>query len=144
LVFHDGIPLPAVTADDAALHAHATARFSVMTDGAGDPLFDREPLIVGGVLTGHPDDGTDDGHLLDKDLGWLLMARRADDGTHHFFQMPVTHLENTGPAARILRNYAALLALEGWDVPPPMPGRARPNGKGKKSSSPSAAERRRR
>ncbi|MCL3999179.1 hypothetical protein, partial [Streptomyces lavenduligriseus] len=43
LVFHDGIPLPAVTADDAALHAHATARFSVMTDGAGDPLFDREP-----------------------------------------------------------------------------------------------------
>ncbi|MFF7098106.1 hypothetical protein ACFY9A_37830 [Streptomyces rubradiris] len=144
LVFHDGIPLPAVTADDADLHAHATARFSAMTDGAGDPLFTREPLIVGGVLMGHPDGGTEGDHLLNEELGWLLMARRADDGTNHFFQMPVTHLENTAPAARILRNYAGLLALEGWDVPPPMPGRARPNGKGKKSRTPSPAERRRR
>ncbi|MFI1312512.1 hypothetical protein ACH4TS_20560 [Streptomyces albidoflavus] len=144
LVFHDGIPLPAVTADDAALHAHATARFSAITDGPGDLLFDRKPLIVGGVLMGHPDDGTEGDHLLDEDLGWLMIARRKDDGTHHFFQTPVTHLKNTGPAARILRNYAALLALEGWDAPPPMPGRARPGGKGKKSSTLSPAERRRR
>ncbi len=143
-VFHDGIPLPAVTADDAALQAHASARFSAVSDGPVDPLFDREPLIVGGVLMGHPDDGTEGDHLLDEDLGWLMIARREDDGTHHFFQMPVTHLENTGPAARILRNYAALLALEGWDVPPPMPGRTRPGGKGKKNGAPSPAERRRR
>ncbi|MFG3429716.1 hypothetical protein [Streptomyces californicus] len=133
-----------MTADDAALHAHATVRFSAMT-GADDPFFDREPLIVGGLLMGHPADGTDDDHLLDEDLGWLVIARRADDGTNHFSQTPVTHLQNTGPAARILRNYAALLALEGWDIPPPMPGRARTGGKGsKKGSSPSPAERRRR
>ncbi|GGV42545.1 hypothetical protein [Streptomyces spectabilis] len=25
---------------------------------------------------------------------------------------------NPGPAARLLRNYAALNALEGWDTPP--------------------------
>ncbi|MBK3547974.1 hypothetical protein, partial [Streptomyces sp. MBT60] len=143
LVFHDGIPLPAVTADDAALHAHATARFSAMT-AEGDPFFDREPLIVGGVLMGHPGNGTGGDHLLDEDLGWLMIARRADDGTQHFSQMPVTHLENPGPAARILRNYAALLALEGWDVPPPMPGRARTSGKSNKKGSPSPAERRRR
>lgn len=142
LVFHDGIPLPAVTADDATLHAHATARFSAMTDGSGDLFFDREPLIVGGLLMGRPGDGADDDNLLDEDLGWLMIARRADDGTNHDSQIPVTHLENTGPAARILRNYAALLALEGWDVPPPMPGRARTGGK--KGSSPSPAERRRR
>ncbi|MET8605546.1 hypothetical protein ABZV92_18590 [Streptomyces rubiginosohelvolus] len=144
LLFHDGIPLPAVTADDAALHAHATVSFSAM-NGVDDSFFDREPLIVGGLLMGHPGDGTDDDHLLDEDLGWLMIARRADDGTNLFSQTPVTHLENTGPAARILRNYAALLALEGWDVPPPMPGRARTGGKGsKKGSSPSPAERRRR
>ncbi|NEA20195.1 hypothetical protein [Streptomyces halstedii] len=146
MVFHDGIPLPAVTADDDALHAHATARFSTMSDGAGDPFFDREPLIVGGVLMGHPGDGTGDDHILDEDLGWLMIARRTDDGTHHFSQIPVTHLQDPGPAARILRNYAALLALEGWDIPPPMPGRARTGGKGSKkgSSTLSPAERRRR
>ncbi|MEU9348964.1 hypothetical protein AB0D74_47980 [Streptomyces sp. NPDC048278] len=143
-VFHDGIPLPAVTTDDAALHAHVTARFDITPDTENLTVFDGNPLIVGGVLMGHPDDGTDQAHLLDQDLGWLIIAQRADHGKRHFFLAPITHLENAGPAARTLRNYAALLALEGWDVPPPLPGRARPAGKGKKNRGLSPAERRRR
>ncbi|WP_330237298.1 hypothetical protein [Streptomyces sp. NBC_00566] len=33
-----------------------------------DPLFGRAPMIAGGVLMGHPHDGTDQAHLLDEDL----------------------------------------------------------------------------
>ncbi|MFE3687617.1 hypothetical protein ACFXPM_30910 [Streptomyces sp. NPDC059095] len=143
LVFHDGIPLPAVTADDEALHAHVTA----MAAGAGKAaFFDRNPLIVGGLLMGCPDDDTDNTYLLDQEQGWLIVAVNSDDAPNQLGLMPVTHLERPSPAARILRNYAALLGLEGWDVPPPVPGRARSGGKskGKKSRGPSPAERRRR
>ncbi|MFD7552483.1 hypothetical protein [Streptomyces sp. NPDC059816] len=143
LVFHDGIPLPAVTADDATLHAHIAAMAS---DAERVTFFDRNPLIVGGLLLGHPDDDTDDTYLLDQDQGWLIITVRADDGQNEFTLLPVTHLERSSPAARVLSNYAALLSLQGWDVPPPLPGRARSSGKGKgkKGRGMSPAERRRR
>ncbi|MFI8932612.1 hypothetical protein ACIG3E_33740 [Streptomyces sp. NPDC053474] len=143
LVFHDGIPLPAVTADDATLHAHVTAMASAGAEKAA--LFGRSLLIVGGLLLGCPDD-TGDTYVLDPDQGWLIVSVHADHGPNQFGLVPVTHLERSSPAARILRNYSALLGLEGWDVPPPVPGRARSCGKnrGKKSRGLPPAERRRR
>ncbi|MFF8786688.1 hypothetical protein [Streptomyces sp. NPDC015125] len=110
LVFHDGVPLPAVIADDEALHAHAAAHF-----GAGhDPL-----------------------------LGWLIIANLLHDGHYAWAMHPVRRLDaNPGPAARVLRTYAALNALEGWDTPPPVPGQARTSGKSKKNQLPAAQRRR--
>ncbi|MFD3422632.1 hypothetical protein [Streptomyces decoyicus] len=50
--FHDGVPLPAVIADDGPPPRPRPAHF-----GAGhDTLFDGSPLIMGGVLLAHPDD----------------------------------------------------------------------------------------
>lgn len=88
----------------------------------------------------------DDTHLLDQDQGLLIIAVRPDDKQNRSTLLPVTHLERSSPAARILRSYAALLALEGWDVSPHLPSRARSGGKskGNKSRPLSLAERRRR
>ncbi|MEV7282140.1 hypothetical protein [Streptomyces sp. NPDC093111] len=103
-----GIPLPVVTADDAALPAHVTAPASEAGEGS---FLGRKPLIVDDLLMGHPDDGPDDDYLLyqdqDQDRGWLIIAVRADDGQNQFVLLPITHLERPSPAARILRNYAA-------------------------------------
>ncbi|MER0477422.1 hypothetical protein ABR737_03455 [Streptomyces sp. Edi2] len=138
MVFHDGVPLPAVTADDEDLHAHVAAHF-----GAGpDAFFGGSPLVMGGVLLAHPDDGTDAALMFNPLLGWLIIAKIMHDGRYAWSMHPVHRLDtNPGPAARVLRNYAALNALEDWDTPPPIPGRARTSGKGKKNRLP-AAERR--
>ncbi|MFD8666561.1 hypothetical protein ACFV1U_14310 [Streptomyces microflavus] len=142
MVFHDGVPLPAVIADDEELHAHATEHF-----GAGhDSLFEGEPLVMGGVLLARPDDGTDTALLLNPLLGWLIIANRIN-GQYAWAMHPVHRLDtNPGPAARVLRNYAALNALEDWDTPPPIPGQARSSGKskGKKNQVPAAQRRRQR
>ncbi|MCL3999036.1 hypothetical protein M4438_37060, partial [Streptomyces lavenduligriseus] len=138
MVFHDGVPLPAVIADDEALHAHATAHF----DAGHDTLFDGHPLVMGGVLLAHPDDGTDTALLLNPLLGWLIIANRMHDGRYAWAMHPVHQLDtNPGAAARVLRNYAALNALENWDTPPPIPGRARTSGKSKKNRLPAAQRR---
>ncbi|MFJ6838732.1 hypothetical protein [Streptomyces sp. NPDC091209] len=55
MVFHGGVPLPAVIADDEALHAHATAH----VDADHDTLFGGGPLVMGCVILARPDDGTD-------------------------------------------------------------------------------------
>ncbi|MFD6469641.1 hypothetical protein [Streptomyces goshikiensis] len=138
MVFHDGVPLPAVIADDEDLHAHATAHF-----GAGhNTLFGGEPLVMGGVLLAHPEDGTDTALLLNPLLGWLIIANRIN-GQYAWAMHPVHRLDtNPGPAARVLRNYAALNALEEWDTPPPIPGQARTSGKSKKNRLPAAQRRR--
>lgn len=138
MVFHDGVPLPAVIADVEELHAHATAHF-----GAGhDSLFDGEPLVMGGVLLARPDDGTDTALRLNPLLGWLIIANRIN-GQYTWAMHPVHRLDtNPGPAARVLNNYAALNALEDWDAPPPIPGQARTSGKSEKNQV-SAAQRRR-
>ncbi|GLF98035.1 hypothetical protein [Streptomyces yaizuensis] len=140
LVFHDGVPLPAVIADDEALHAHAAGRF-----GAGhDTLFEGHPLIMGGVLLAHPDDDTGTALLLNPALGWLIIANRMHDGRYAWAMHAVHRLDtNPGPAARVLRNYAALNALENWDTPPPVPGRARTSGKSRKTKSQAPAAQRR-
>lgn len=139
VIFHDGVPLPAVIADDEDLHAHATAHF-----GADhDTVFDGSPLVMGGVLLARPDDGTEEALLLDPLVGWLIIANRMHDGRYAWGMHPVHRLDtNPGTAARVLRNYAALNALEEWDTPPRIPGQARPTGKGRKKSRPPAAERR--
>lgn len=140
MVFHDGVPLPAVIADDEDLHAHATAHFE--TDH--DTLFDGSPLVMGGVVLARPDDGTDHALLFNPLVGWLIIANRMHDGQYAWAMHSIHRLHtNPSPAARVLRNYAALNALEGWETPPRLPGRARPSGKSKKSQVP-AAERRRR
>lgn len=138
MVFHDGVPLPAVIADDEALHAHAAAHF-----GADhDTLFDGSPLIMGGVILAGPDDGTEQALLFDPLVGWLIIANRMRDGRYAWALHPVRRLDtNPGPAARVLRNYAALNALEGWDTPPPIPGQARTSGKSKKNRPPAAQRR---
>ncbi|MEV7892392.1 hypothetical protein ACWD3I_24895 [Streptomyces sp. NPDC002817] len=140
LVFHDGVPLPAVIADDEALHAHATAHF-----GADhDMLFGASPLVMGGVVLARPDDGSDQALLFDPLVGWLIIAHRAHNGRYAWAMHLVDQLDaNPGPAARVLRNYAALNALEGWDTPPRIPGQARSSGKSKKKPQAPAAERRR-
>ncbi|MEU8762705.1 hypothetical protein [Streptomyces sp. NPDC048659] len=139
MVFHDGVPLPAVIADDGDLHAHATAHY-----GAGhDTLFDGEPLVMGGVLLAHPDDGSDTALLLDPLQGWLVVANRVN-GQYAWAMHPVHRLDaNPGPAARVLRNYAALNVLEDWDTPPPVPGQARASGKSRKNRLPAARRRQR-
>lgn len=139
LVFHDGVPLPAVIADDETLHAHATAHF-----GADDDhLFGASPLVMGGVLLARPDDGSDQSLLLDPLIGWLIIAHRAQNGRYTWAMHMVGQLDtNPGPAARVLRNYAAMNSLEGWDTPPRVPGQARPTGKSRKKGRPPAAERR--
>jgi hypothetical protein len=140
VVFHDGVPLPAVIADDDALHAHAAAHF----DTVHDTLFDGSPLVMGGVVLAHPDDNTDQALQFDPLVGWLIIANRMHDGRYAWAMHPVYRLDtNSGPAARVLRNYAALNALEGWDTPPRVPGQARPSGKSKKKPRLTAAERRR-
>jgi hypothetical protein len=138
MVFHDGVPLPAVIADDEALHAHATAHF----DADHDTLFDGGPLVMGGVILARPDDETDQALLLNPLIGWLIIANRIN-GQYAWAPHPVHRLDtNPGPAARVLRNYAALNALENWDTPPRIPGQARTSGKSNKNRAP-AAERRR-
>ncbi|MFE0063348.1 hypothetical protein [Streptomyces sp. NPDC059003] len=126
MLFHDGISLPAVIADDKALHTHATAHF----DAAHDTLFDGSPLVMGGVVLAHPDDGTEQALLFNPLVGWLIIADRMHDGRYAWAMHPVRRLDaNLGPAARVLRNYAALNALEGWDTPPRIPGQAtKPSG----------------
>ncbi|WP_394426343.1 hypothetical protein [Streptomyces sp. SGAir0957] len=139
MVFHDGVPLPTVIADDEALHAHAAARF----DTVHDTLFDGSPLVMGGVVLALPDDGTDQALLFNPLVGWLIIANRLHDGRYAWALHPVHRLDtNPGPAARVLRNYAGLNALERWDTPPRIPGQARTTGKSKKNQM-SAAERRR-
>ncbi|MFD7859037.1 hypothetical protein ACFV6B_32850 [Streptomyces microflavus] len=116
MVFHDGVPLSAVIADDEVL-AHATVHFSA----GHDSLFDGEPLVMGGVVLAHPDDGTDTALLLNPLLGWLIIANRIN-GQYAWAMYPVHRLDtNPGPAARLLRNYAALNALEDWDTHPAQP-----------------------
>jgi hypothetical protein len=138
LIFHDGIPLPAVLADDDALNAHAASHFGAEHDG----LFAGGPLVMGGIVLAHPDDGTEEALLLNPLVGWLVIANRIH-GEYAWAMHAVHRLDtNPGPAARVLRNYAALNALEGWDTPPRIPGQARPRGKGKQSRLP-APERRR-
>ncbi|MEO3976948.1 hypothetical protein AAFN69_24175 [Streptomyces sp. CAU 1734] len=139
LVFHDGVPLPAVIADDEALHAHAADRFGA----EHDTLFDGGPLVMGGVVLARPDDGTDTALLFNPALGWLIIAN-CINGQYAWAMHPVHRLDtNPGPAARVLRTYAALNALEDWDTPPPVPGRARPSGRSKKKDRLPAAQRRR-
>ncbi|MBM7167742.1 hypothetical protein JQK87_04825 [Streptomyces sp. G44] len=138
LIFHDGIPLPAVISDDDALHTHAAQYF----DTPHRTIFGGGPLVMGGVLLAHPDDGSDQALQFNPLIGWLIVARR-DNYQYVWAMHTVRRLNcNAGPAARVLRNYAAINALEGWDTPSRIPGQARPSGKGKKNRPPAAQRRR--
>jgi hypothetical protein len=57
-------------------------------------------------------------------VGYIILARRADDG--YYSWRPISVPLGAHPAGRILYNYAALLAWEGWTAPPKPPARGRP------------------